>query len=114
MALITTCLKELGAENIASENHGVRAWDILNKKYIDLIVCDWGMPKMRGLELLKLVRKLNSHKHIPFLLLTVSTEKYRVLEAVRAGVDDYLTKPFTPKELDLRIIKLLRKVTLRD
>jgi two-component system chemotaxis response regulator CheY len=114
LALITTCLKELGAENIAAANHGVRAWDILNKKSIDLIVCDWDMPKMTGLELLKLVKQSNSHKHIPFLLLTASTEKHRVLEALKAGVDDYLTKPFTPKELDFRIIKLLRKVAIKD
>jgi two-component system chemotaxis response regulator CheY len=72
------------------------------------------MPKMTGLELLKLVKKSNSHKHIPFLLLTASTEKHRVLEALKAGVDDYLTKPFTPKELDFRIIKLIRKVAIKD
>jgi two-component system chemotaxis response regulator CheY len=114
LALITTCLKELEAENIATANHGVRAWDILNKKSIDLIVCDWDMPKMTGLELLKLVKKSNSHKHIPFLLLTAPTEKHRVLEALKAGLDDYLTKPFTPKGLDFHIIKLLRKVAIKD
>jgi two-component system chemotaxis response regulator CheY len=110
LGLITTCLKRLGAEKIMTSTNGQHAWKELNKQSIDLIVCDWDMPKMSGLQLLKLVRESEMHKHIPFLLLTASTEKSRVLEALQEGVSDYLAKPFQPKELEFRIIKLLRKV----
>ncbi len=112
LSLISACLRKLGVEKLTTANNGQNAWKILNKNRIDLIVCDWDMPKMTGLELLKLVRESDVHKHIPFLLLTATTEKKLVLEAVQAGVSDYLAKPFTPKELDFRIIKLLRKITL--
>ncbi|WP_412972591.1 response regulator [Glaciecola sp. MF2-115] len=112
LGLITTCLRELGAENIFTATNGQNAWKLLNRKAIDLIICDWDMPELTGLQLLNFVRESDMHKHIPFLLLTASTEKARVLEAVKAGVDDYLAKPFQPKELDYRVIKLLRKVDL--
>jgi two-component system chemotaxis response regulator CheY len=85
---------------------------MLNKKQFHIIVCDWDMPKMTGIELLKLVKESELHKHIPFLLLTAATQKSQVLEAVKAGVSDYLSKPFQPKELEYRIVKLLRKVSL--
>lgn len=112
LSLITSCLRNLGAEKIYTANNGENAWKRLNKQRIDLIVCDWDMPKMTGMQLLSLVRESDMHKHIPFLLLTASTEKSRVLSALKGGVSDYLAKPFQPKELDYRIIKLLRKVDL--
>ena len=112
LGLITSCLRDLGAEKIQTASNGELAWKMLNKYKYDLIICDWDMPKMTGFELLKLVRESQLHQHIPFLLLTAATEKKLVIEAVQAGVSDYLAKPFQPKELDYRIIKLLRKVDL--
>jgi two-component system chemotaxis response regulator CheY len=112
LGLISATLKTLGAEKIVTEYNGLNAWNTLKKSHIDLIISDWDMPQMSGLELLRLVKESDTHKHIPFLLLTASTEKERVLEAVEAGVSDYLAKPFTPKELEYRVIKLLRKVVL--
>ncbi|MDT0582165.1 MULTISPECIES: response regulator [Alteromonadaceae] len=112
LGLIISCLRELGAEKIQTASNGELAWKMLNKNRYDLIICDWDMPKMTGYQLLKLVRESQLHQHIPFLLLTAATEKKLVLDAVQAGVSDYLAKPFQPKELDYRIIKLLRKVDL--
>ena len=111
-SLIVSCLRQLGAENISTASNGDFAWKMLNKKQFHIIVCDWDMPKMTGIELLKLVKESELHKHIPFLLLTAATQKSQVLEAVKAGVSDYLSKPFQPKELEYRIVKLLRKVSL--
>lgn len=113
LALITSCLRNLGVEKIQTASNGQLAWKMLNKSKFDLIICDWDMPKMTGFELLKLVRESQLHQHIPFLLLTAAKEKKLVLEAVEAGVSDYLAKPFQPKELDYRIVKLLRKVDLQ-
>lgn len=112
-SMVNGCLRELGAPSIMMEPNGKCAWALLQKKRIDLIVCDWDMPQMTGLELLKLVRESDKHKHIPFLMLTAATEGERVRSAVEAGVNDYLSKPFQPKALEYRVVKLLRKVQLK-
>ncbi|MBF7073620.1 response regulator [Glaciecola sp. MH2013] len=114
ISLIVSCVRALGAEKINTASNGEMAWKMLNKKHYHLIICDWDMPKMTGIQLLKLVKESELHRDIPFLLLTAATEKAQVLEAVKAGVNDYLSKPFQPKELDYRIIKLLRKVNVEQ
>ncbi|GBL05035.1 PleD family two-component system response regulator [Glaciecola sp. KUL10] len=111
-SMIKACLRDLGASKISTTFDGEEAWKIIQNQKIDMIVCDWDMPRTTGLELLQLVRSKEESKHIPFLMLTASNEKGRVLSAVEAGVNDYLSKPFQPKELEFRVIKLLRKVNL--
>lgn len=108
--MANACLKDLGVKKIYIQNNGLDAWNQLKNTHIDIIICDWDMPKMSGIELLKLVRDSEQHKHIPFLMLTATTEKQSVASAIEAGVSDYLSKPFQPKELAYRVIKLLRKV----
>lgn len=110
--LVNGCLKELGAERVAMAPNGLAAWTLLQTTSVDMIICDWDMPKMSGLELLEHVRASEKHSHIPFLMLTAAVEKERVVKAIKAGANDYLTKPFQPKELEYRIIKLLRKIKL--
>lgn len=109
-SVINSCLKELGAERVLLSSNGESAWKVLKHTRIDLIICDWDMPELSGLELLVRVRKSEPHKHIPFLMLTATTEKEKVVSAIAAGINDYLAKPFQPKELEYRVIKLLRKV----
>jgi two-component system chemotaxis response regulator CheY len=111
-SMIKACLRELGVAKITSTFNGEEAWKIIQNQQIDMIVCDWDMPKTTGLELLQLVRSKEETNHIPFLMLTASNEKGRVISALEAGVNDYLSKPFQPKELEFRVIKLLRKVNL--
>lgn len=111
-SLVRASLSTLGAKRVAMAPDGLYAWQILKTNKVDMIICDWDMPKLSGIELLKRVRGSKNHKHIPFLLLTASSDKSRVTDAIRMGVSDYLSKPFQPKELEFRIIKLLRKVKL--
>ncbi len=66
----------------------------LRKEKAGLIVSDWKMPKMNGLELLKAVRSDQDLKDIPFIMITAEVEKENVLEAIKAGVSGYITKPF--------------------
>jgi two-component system chemotaxis response regulator CheY len=110
--LVNTCLKELGVHTVILAPNGSVAWNQIQNTGIDLIVCDWDMPQVSGLELLKLIRGAEQYRHIPFLMLTGITEKEKVINAVEAGVNDFLSKPFSPKDLEYRIIKLLRKVKL--
>jgi two-component system chemotaxis response regulator CheY len=70
------------------------------------------MPKMTGYELLLKVRNSPEHAHIPFLLLTATNDKQKVLHAIKAGVNEYVAKPFQPKELEYRIVKLLGRIKL--
>jgi two-component system chemotaxis response regulator CheY len=111
-SMIKAVLRNMGAQNIEVAIHGEAAWKMLNSKRIDMVICDWDMPKMTGIELLHKIRASEEHKHIPFLLLTATTEKERVIAAVKAGVTDYLSKPFQPKELEYRVLKMLAKVNL--
>lgn len=108
-SLVKACIRNMGVEDISIAINGEYAWKMLQTHKFDLIICDWGMPKMTGIEFLKLVRNSDDHKHIPFLMLTATTEKSQVINAIHAGTSDYLTKPFKPKELEYRIIKLVAK-----
>lgn len=110
--LVKACLKDLGATQIVVAFDGESAWDYVNSQTIDVIISDWDMPKMSGIELLTKVRSHEEYNHIPFLLLTAVNEKGNVVEALKAGVTDYLSKPFQPKELGYRVVKLLPKVKL--
>ncbi len=111
--MVGGCLREMGANGIAMAANGEIAWKLLNKAHFDLIICDWAMPQLSGLELLQRVRASAEHEHIPFLMLTASTAKDDVLAAAEAGVTDYLTKPFQARELEVRIIKMLGEVKLQ-
>lgn len=111
--MVCTCLKELGAEHIFIVEDGAAAWNKINNRRIDLIICDWDMPVVTGLELLQTVRKSRAYRKIPFLMLTATYEKEKVITAIKAGVDEYVMKPFQIKDLEYRIIKILRKVDVR-
>jgi len=109
-SMINSCLKHLGVEHVFMDVNGEVAWKTLNEKRVDLVICDWDMPKVSGLELLKRIRASEHYNHIPFLMLTATTKREHIVDAINAGTSDYLTKPFKPKELEYRVIKLLRKV----
>jgi two-component system chemotaxis response regulator CheY len=111
--LVSSCLKELGVRKVFLSPNGSIAWNQLQDTPIDIIICDWDMPQVSGLELLKLIRASTKYNHIPFLMLTATTEKEKVVDAMEAGVSDFLSKPFSPKDLEYRVIKLLRKVKAR-
>ncbi len=93
--LLKRILKQLGFNIIVEADDGKSAWDILESQQIDLIIADWNMPKMTGLELLMKIRSSCKQKNIPFLMLTGNAKKEQIVEAVNAGVSDYAVKPFT-------------------
>lgn len=109
-SMINYSLQDLGVARTVMAPNGEVAWSTLNNSPIDMIICDWDMPQVTGIELLRRVKKSENHKDIPFLMLTASAEKGNIMNAVKAGVDDYLTKPFQPKELEYRVVKLVRKI----
>ncbi len=79
---------------------GSTAWEILNKDKIDFIISDWNMPKMSGIELLRKVRASEEFADLPFLMVTAEGQQENVIEAVQAGVSNYIVKPFTPETFE--------------
>jgi len=93
--ILKNILRQMGFKNIVEADDGSSALGVLKKQKIDVILADWNMPKMTGLELLKAVRNDESLKNIPFVMVTAEAQKNAVLEAVQAGVSNYIVKPFT-------------------
>lgn len=100
-------LKELGYENVWEAEDGVQALARLKEEIPDLMLVDWNMPNMDGITLIREVRKTN--KSLPIIMCTTESEKSRVLEAVKAGVNNYIVKPFTVELLGEKINATLAK-----
>ncbi len=100
-------LRQLGAEKIVLAKDGVEALKILRSQKIDVILSDWNMPVMTGLELLQAVRADDQLRHLPFLMITAEAERPRVEQAVANGVTSMLLKPYAPGQLLDRIEKAL-------
>lgn len=101
--ILKDMLEQMGFNNITMTDDGENAWPIIKKEKFELIICDWNMPQMSGLELLKKVMASDKHKNIPFIMIIPETEKDKVVLAQQAGVKDYLTRPFTYQELQTKI-----------
>ena len=102
--LVKKRLREMGFQNFEEAEDGAVAWTKLNSiSDIGLVISDWNMPNCTGLELLKKVRADSGLKALPFLLLTAETEVSQVKQAVAAGVDNYVLKPFTTESLQTKI-----------
>jgi two-component system, chemotaxis family, chemotaxis protein CheY len=106
--IITQQLKSVGATGIQEANDGDVAWAILQKAAeaktpIHYIVSDWNMPAMKGVDLLKLCRSSDVYKDVAFLLVTAESEAAQVREAILAGVDNYVIKPFTPQHFQEKL-----------
>ena len=108
--VIRNLLKQVGYENIVEAEDGVIALRILKSQKIDLVISDWNMPNMTGLELLKAVRADEDLKTTPFLMVTAEALQDNVIAAVKAGVSNYIVKPFTAEVLNEKIINILEKL----
>lgn len=101
--IVKGVLKQLGFDKIVEAEDGSMALDALKKEEVGLIISDWNMPNMTGLDLLKAVRGDDNLKGIPFIMVTAEGLKENVLEAVKAGVTNYVVKPFTPDSFSEKI-----------
>jgi two-component system chemotaxis response regulator CheY len=105
--IVKGVLKQLGFTQIIEAEDGNAALGELKKESVGLIVSDWNMPKMTGLDLLKAVKGDDSLKKIPFIMVTAEGQKENVIEAVKAGVSNYVVKPFTPETFSEKLEKVL-------
>ena len=93
--------------------NGRRAQSLMSRVGFDLILCDWEMPEMSGIELLQWMREQPQYAKVPFIMITSRGDKTHVVEAVKGGVSEYLGKPFSPEGLSNKIIKVMGR-TLKD
>lgn len=109
--IIANELKNMGfhLSNIREAKDGQLAWSQLKQASFDLIISDWHMPNMSGLELLIKVKGDQQLKNIPFLMVTSEADKEKEREAFHSGTDQYITKPFTGEILEKTIAQLLTK-----
>ena len=115
--ILQTILTKQGNDVTAAED-GLKALEALKKETPDILITDWMMPDLDGLQLSRRVRALDLPSYVYIILLTALTEKQRIIEGLDAGADDYITKPYDKTELMARVragervIQLER--TLRD
>jgi two-component system, chemotaxis family, chemotaxis protein CheY len=98
--IIENALKPLGLETIHASN-GQEVMDCLEKQGegIGMILLDWNMPVMNGLEVLETIKKNNTYAHIPVLIVSTESEDDKMSQAFAAGAKGYISKPFTPERL---------------
>lgn len=105
--IVKTLLKQNGFHNTMEADNGIHAFQLIESENdFELVVSDWNMPEMTGLELLKKVRSDARFKHLPFLMVTAEAEKENIIEAVKAGVSNYVVKPFTGQILKEKLEKV--------
>ncbi|MBA3013425.1 MAG: response regulator [Proteobacteria bacterium] len=105
--IVKNILTQLGYKNIIEADDGTTAMNILKQEKIDMIISDWNMPKMTGLELLKNVRANPEWTKIPFIMVTAEAQQDNIILAVKAKVSQYIVKPFTADTLGEKINKVL-------
>ena len=106
--MIKSVLREYGIIDVYEAGDGEKAVEVIAASRFDLIICDWDMPKMNGLEFLQHVRADETTRQLPFIMLTANANREHVAQAIDAGVSDYLAKPFKPADLIRKIDRVKR------
>ena len=113
--LVKKCLRNyFPGMRIEDAVNGRKAQAMLAKEAFDLVLCDWEMPEMSGLELLTWCREQESLKSMPFVMVTSRGDKENVVQAIQAGVSGYVSKPFTNEQLLTKVKQALHKVGKLD
>ncbi|MDD4854794.1 MAG: chemotaxis response regulator CheY [Sulfuricurvum sp.] len=106
--IIKNTLSRLGYEDVLEGEDGVQGWAALNENSdIGMLITDWNMPEMNGLELVKKVRSDARFADLPIIMVTTEGGKAEVITALKAGVNNYIVKPFTPQVLKEKLSAVL-------
>ena len=100
---LKSILEQLGYPEMDEAKDGQEAIDKLKEKYYDLIISDIDMPVMNGFELLDYAKKDDNLKNIPVIFITAEAEREKIVESIKAGLDAYITKPFSISTLQQKI-----------
>jgi two-component system chemotaxis response regulator CheY len=106
--IIKNTLSRLGYENVLEGEDGLQGWSALNENTdIGMLITDWNMPEMNGLELVRKVRADPRFSDLPIIMVTTEGGKAEVITALKAGVNNYIVKPFTPQVLKEKLAAVL-------
>jgi two-component system chemotaxis response regulator CheY len=111
--ILKTLLAQLGYKNVDEAEDGKQALEILkqNPDKYGLVITDWNMPNMTGIELVQAIRSDEKLKHLPILMVTAEAKKENVLMAIKAGVNNYIVKPFTAETLKEKLEKIFSSLS---
>ncbi len=107
--IVKNILKQLGFSNMDEAENGQEALSKLRGDTFGFVVSDWNMPVMPGIEMLRAIRADEKLKHIPVLMVTAEAQKENLIEAIQAGVNNYVVKPFTAETMQEKINKIFNK-----
>lgn len=107
--MVKAILRGVGFSNVIQAENGPDAIRRIFEDRVQFVICDWNMPQANGLEVLKTVRSDSRFKALPFLMLTAEAYRENVEAAVKAGVTDYITKPFTAETLLDKVATILSR-----
>ena len=112
---ISNQIKAMGLVNVTQAENGKIALDLIEKEFsagtpFELVVSDWNMPEMSGLELVTKLRSNPIYAKLPFLMVTAEGEKSQVVTAIKAGVSDYVVKPVDAEALKVKLFNVWKKV----
>ena len=107
LRIIRNLLKQLGFDNVEEATDGSAALQKLRESKFDLVISDWNMEPMTGIQLLREVRADENMKKLPFIMVTAESKTENVVIAKEAGVSDYIVKPFNAATLKSKLIGVL-------
>jgi two-component system, chemotaxis family, chemotaxis protein CheY len=107
--IIINTLRRVGYSDVVEATNGKDALAKMKVEKIDLVITDWNMPQMDGLALVTSIRSSDEYKALPVLMVTSRSVKEDIVEALKAGVSNYIVKPFTPETLKQKIEECLAK-----
>ena len=115
--IIKRVLEEIGYKNIVEAVDGKNALGVIEENHrhgqpIQFVISDWNMPNMQGIDLLKACRAKTEFKLLPFMLVTAESEQSQIIEAAKAGVSEYVVKPFNAATLKAKIERVYAKTTV--
>lgn len=106
--IVINTLRTFGYEEFAEASDGIEALEQMYSSNIDFVITDWNMPNMSGLELTKNIRSSTAFPNVPILMVTTRGLKQDILEALKARVNNFVVKPFTPQVLKEKIDAILK------
>lgn len=106
--IVINALKTFGYTEVVEAGDGQEALAKLNAEKVDFVITDWNMPNMSGLDLTKAIRASDSFGHLPILMVTTRGLKQDIIEALKAKVNNYVVKPFTPQVLKEKLDAVLK------
>ncbi len=108
--IIKNLLRDLGYTNTEEADDGTTALPMLQTGKFELLVTDWNMPGMEGIDLLRHVRADEKLSSMPVLMVTAEQKKEQIIEAAKAGVNGYIVKPFTAQTLQEKLEKIFERL----